>query len=135
MDRLLRNEMENRFSYHRPLEGQALIYENLRGWAKGLALKILDNVPDSRERSLAITKLEECIFWANAGIARRTYQLTEHEDFNIYVNGKLEVTTNDEGEVERHIKTIPETATYAVRDREGVVIEKFFNMRLTAPGD
>jgi hypothetical protein len=35
-----------------------------------MALEILCNVPPSRERSLALTKLEECIMHANAGIAR-----------------------------------------------------------------
>lgn len=49
----------------------------------------------------------------------------EHENFNIYVNGKLEVTTNEEPEVQSYIDTLPETSTYAVRDRDGVVIEKF----------
>ncbi|WP_459213736.1 Acb2/Tad1 domain-containing protein [Paenibacillus macerans] len=27
-------------------------------------------VPNSREKSLAMTKLEQSVFWANAGIAR-----------------------------------------------------------------
>ena len=31
---------------------------------------IKNNVPDGREKSLAMTKLEECCMWANAGIAR-----------------------------------------------------------------
>ena len=29
-----------------------------------------DNCPDCREKSLAITKLEEVVMWANAGLAR-----------------------------------------------------------------
>jgi hypothetical protein len=29
-------------------------------------------VPDSREKSLAITHLEEAVMWANAGIARES---------------------------------------------------------------
>lgn len=38
--------------------------------AKHLASWINERVPDSREKSLAITKLEEAMFWANAAIAR-----------------------------------------------------------------
>jgi hypothetical protein len=35
-----------------------------------LAETIMCVCPNSRERSLALTKLEECMFWANASIAR-----------------------------------------------------------------
>ena len=45
--------------------------ENLREHALEFAEHVLDSVPHSRERSLAITKIEEAVFWANAGIARR----------------------------------------------------------------
>ncbi|WP_417754191.1 hypothetical protein [Slackia isoflavoniconvertens] len=34
------------------------------------ALTIQANCPESREKSLALTKLEECIMWANAAIDR-----------------------------------------------------------------
>lgn len=51
--------------------------------------------------------------------------IVEHEKFNIYVNGRLEVTTDDESEVQPYLDTIPETSTYAVRDIRGVVIEKY----------
>ena len=58
------------FSYHAPKPGQPERYTVIRDTAKGLAMLINDNCPDSREKSLAITKLEECVMWANASIAR-----------------------------------------------------------------
>ena len=63
-------DLLNRFTYHAPKEGQPQRYENIRKQALGFA-EILDAMcPDSREKSLAITKLEEVVFWANASIAR-----------------------------------------------------------------
>lgn len=62
--------IENNFSYHRPQEGQAESYERLREEAKELAYSIDALCPNSREKSLAMTKLEESIMWANASIAR-----------------------------------------------------------------
>lgn len=35
-----------------------------------MARTIAGRCPDSREKSLAMTKLEECSMWANASIAR-----------------------------------------------------------------
>lgn len=34
-------------------------------------LEVLQMLPDSREKSLAITKLEECVMWANKCAARK----------------------------------------------------------------
>lgn len=62
--------IDNNFTYHSPKPGQNERYVNLRAQARQLAIQICYCVPKSRERSLAITKLEEAIFWANAGIAR-----------------------------------------------------------------
>jgi len=62
--------LENNFTYHAPKEGQPEIYALLRDWAKNLASHYLAECPDSRERDLALTKLEESVFWANAAIAR-----------------------------------------------------------------
>ena len=67
----------NNFSYHKPIEGQPEKYEELRNKAKEIALRILNLCPPSRERSLALTKLEEAIMWANASIARNE---TEQEN-------------------------------------------------------
>ena len=63
-------DIENNFTYHSPSGDQAERYQALRGNAKALAYEIEEFCPDSRERSLALTKLEEAIFWANASIAR-----------------------------------------------------------------
>ena len=63
-------DLEKRFTYHPPKEGQAVKYEEIRREAKNLARIIIRLTPESRERSLALTKLEEVVFWANAAIAR-----------------------------------------------------------------
>jgi len=62
--------VENNFTYHSPKGDQQERYVSLREAGKTLAMVILHTCPDSRERSLAITKLEEAIMWANAAIAR-----------------------------------------------------------------
>ena len=63
-------QIENNFRYHAPKEGQPEKYEALRAKAKELAYLIDESVPKSREQSLAITNLEQAVFWANAAIAR-----------------------------------------------------------------
>jgi hypothetical protein len=60
----------NRFQYHHPRNDQNGRYEDLRLGALKLAIQISENTPVSREQSLALTKLEECIMFANAAIAR-----------------------------------------------------------------
>lgn len=45
-------------------------YVALRDHAKQLAIRIVESTPPSREQALALTKLEECVMWANAAIAR-----------------------------------------------------------------
>lgn len=63
-------DIECRFTYHSPKDGQSEKYKEIRDKAKELAYLVNVAVPQGREKSLAITKLEECVFWANAGIAR-----------------------------------------------------------------
>jgi hypothetical protein len=50
-------------------EGQADL-EFVQRTIGDAALIVTDLVPDGRERALALTKLEEAVFWANAAIAR-----------------------------------------------------------------
>jgi len=62
--------LERNFSYHAPKGNQAERYLTIRETAKALAKLINKICPPSRERSLAMTKLEESVMWANASIAR-----------------------------------------------------------------
>lgn len=65
------NEIEIRFTYHAPKGDQIAVYSEIRDRAKAFALFLGEFCPQSREGSLAITALEECVMWANASIARR----------------------------------------------------------------
>lgn len=63
-------QIDNNFKYHAPKEGQPEKYEAIRSNARTMAYLIDALVPNGREKSLAMTKLEEAVMWANAGIAR-----------------------------------------------------------------
>ena len=63
-------DLERRFMYHSPTGDQPERYQALRDLGLRLAKQIVDTQNPSREQSLALTKLEEALFWANAGIAR-----------------------------------------------------------------
>ena len=61
----------NNFSYHKPhCESQTKRYEAVRASLLKQANQLMKLCPHSRELSLALTKLEEALFWANASIAR-----------------------------------------------------------------
>jgi len=64
------DEVENRFKYHSPKGNQAERYEKLRSFALTMAQLIDSHCPDSREKDVAFTKLDEVIMFANAAIAR-----------------------------------------------------------------
>ena len=70
MSDVMRRRLDNDFTYHSPTEDQPERYEYIRAQAKKLAHDIIEKTPPSREQSLALTKLEEVVFWANASIAR-----------------------------------------------------------------
>lgn len=63
-------QVDRAFTYHAPNPNDVPVLSLLREKARGLALMIVKSVPEGRERSLAMTKLEETIMWANAGIVR-----------------------------------------------------------------
>lgn len=64
------DEIAMRFDYHRPDEATAPDHVEARGLCRDLAVDLVRLLPACRETSLAMTKLEEVLFWANAAIAR-----------------------------------------------------------------
>lgn len=64
------DRIENDFTYHAPTQLQVVAYQAIRDYARDFAHTIDAMVPDGREKSLALTALEEVVFWSNAGIAR-----------------------------------------------------------------
>lgn len=64
--------IDNNYMYHTPTEEQTKHYAKIRTEAKRLCNIINKLCPESREKSLAMTKLEEAVMWANASIARNS---------------------------------------------------------------
>jgi hypothetical protein len=63
-------DLANRFTHHAPNLDQIKRYQAIRDNALVTATVINELAPESREKSLALTKLEEAVMWANAAIAR-----------------------------------------------------------------
>ena len=63
-------ELERRFAYHEVGPVGRANMDNLRNRIRLVAKQVMSAVPDNRERAVALTKLEEAMFWANAGISR-----------------------------------------------------------------
>lgn len=66
-----RADLEQRFDYHQPPSPAA---GQMHGWMRRACLEaavvVAAVAPRCREQSLALTKLEEAMFWANAALAR-----------------------------------------------------------------
>lgn len=75
------DRLNNDYTYHKPTPEQAERYGELREEFRRLAMFIATTCPDSRERSLAFTYLEQACFSANASIARNEGQADEESNF------------------------------------------------------
>ena len=62
-------QIDNIFTYHPPFGTQQERYVSIREKAKELAHLMNDACPDSREKSLALTNLQQSVQMANASIA------------------------------------------------------------------
>jgi len=69
-EKTMNNQIENNYTYHAPTEGDIKKYTTIREKAKEFAYLIDNACPNSREKSLAHTNLEQAVMWANASIAR-----------------------------------------------------------------
>lgn len=65
------DDLDNRFSYHAPkTEARRTAHESIRGACREVAGLLDDLLPEGREKSLAVTNLEQVMFWGNAALAR-----------------------------------------------------------------
>lgn len=65
------SDIDHRFRYHPPRDEETKdAHAFVRGELGGAAVELERRLPPGREKALAITKLEEAMFWANAAIAR-----------------------------------------------------------------
>ena len=64
-------DLDNRFAYHRADDTTAVKHESVRFVCLEAAKAIVSMCPPGREQALAVTRLEEAMFWANAAIARK----------------------------------------------------------------
>lgn len=64
------DEIDKRFDHHPPTPDKAVVHEAARKHMKASADFLNSLLPESREKSLAFTALEEALMWANAAIAR-----------------------------------------------------------------
>ena len=65
------DQIDRAFRYHKPSQSDADSIALLRADCKGLAEAVDRLCPDGREKSIALTKIEEVSMWANAAIVRR----------------------------------------------------------------
>jgi hypothetical protein len=63
-------KLRKRFKHHPPGERAAIAHGLVRNDFTDLAVSLNDLLPESREKSLVFTALEEALMWANAAIAR-----------------------------------------------------------------
>ena len=64
------DRIENNFGFHPADKETGKAHDSVRNECKELAYKLDKALPDSREKSLAMTKLEEVMLWGNAAVAR-----------------------------------------------------------------
>lgn len=61
---------ENNLTHHTPIGDQGERYDEIRRLAREYSRQLNELCPPSRELSIAQTRLEDVVFYANAAIAR-----------------------------------------------------------------
>jgi len=67
----LKEQIDNTFTYHPPMLEDVPKFNSLRNTAKDFAHMIDALCPDGTDKTEALKKLQECVMWANAAIARK----------------------------------------------------------------
>lgn len=65
---MTKEDILNKFSLHKVKPSEIDTMDDIRWTIMHLAFDINASMDDCREKSLAITKLEECPMWVNKGI-------------------------------------------------------------------
>lgn len=60
------------FAYHKPNRADSELIGESRDQLRRMAMYVAEITPAGREQSLAITALEEAMFWTSAAIARNS---------------------------------------------------------------
>lgn len=64
-------DIDHRFAFHPATTAEKVMaHGSVREDCRQLGQLLDEQLPDGREKALAITKFEEVMFWANAAIAR-----------------------------------------------------------------
>jgi hypothetical protein len=69
--------IDNDFKFHPATPETGPRHARIRRLCHALAVELVQEVPEGREQSLALTALEETMMWANAGIARASDRAVE----------------------------------------------------------
>ena len=66
---LERYDINHRFTFHPGTEATDPKHDEVRDMHRTIAFWVLANVPSSRERNLALTRLQESMMWCNTAVA------------------------------------------------------------------
>ena len=64
------SDIDNRFAFHPANDEKGKSHECVRSECRKLAYYLNELLSEGREKSLAVTHLEEVMMWSNAAIAR-----------------------------------------------------------------
>lgn len=68
------SDIDNRFAFHAATTDEKRnAHTSVREQCRVLATALNESLPDGREKSLAITHLEQVMFWGNAALARPSH--------------------------------------------------------------
>ena len=70
-------DIKNRFAFHAATNKTKPMHGAIRMLFTNLALELNNNLPESREKSLALTDLQSAAQWANASVATHLAPIVE----------------------------------------------------------